>query len=262
MARTPTTPAESPADKRKQREAAQEDVLMREVDEAVRQDELSNFMEKYGKPLIAAIVIGLAAFAGYLYWDAQQEAAMEKESETLISAMDQLEVNNLDTASTTLEPLASEGSDGGKAAAKMLQGGIAMQQGKSAEAAQAFAAVAADSDAPQTLRDLATVREVAATFDSRSPEDVIARLSAIAVPENAYFGSAGEMVAIAYLEQGKRAEAGALLAQIAQADDVPDSLRSRARQLAGVLGVDAIEDVDEVLEELDADGETVAPTAE
>ena len=86
MARTPTTPSESPADKRKQREAAQEDVLMREVDEAVRQDELSNFMDNYGKPLLAAVVLGLAAFAGYLYWDSQREAAMEKESETLISA--------------------------------------------------------------------------------------------------------------------------------------------------------------------------------
>ncbi|MXO83198.1 tetratricopeptide repeat protein [Altererythrobacter aestiaquae] len=235
---------------------------MREVDEAVRQDELSNFMDKYGKPLIAAIVLGLAAFAGYLYWDAQQEAAMEKDSETLISAMDQLEANNFDTANSTLEQLIAEGGGGAKAASQMLQGGIAQQQGKPAEAAERFAAIAADGDAPQTLRDLATVREVAATFDLRTPADVVARLSAIAVPENAYFGSAGEMVAIAYLEQGKRAEAGALLAQIAQADDVPESLRSRARQLAGVLGVDAIEDVDEVLEELEADGDTAAPATE
>ena len=121
------------------------------------------------------------------------------------------------------------------------------------EAAKIFAAVAADDDAPQAYRDLAIIREITATFDTRKPADIVARLKPLAVPENAYYGSAGELLALAYLEQGKRREAGDLLAAISKSDDVPDSLRSRARQMAGQLGVDAIEDVDEVLEESQID---------
>ena len=73
----------------------------------------------------------------------------------------------------------------------------------------------------------------------------------LAVPGNAYFGSAGELVAMAYLEQGEREQAGTLFAAIAKDEDVPQSLRARTRQMAGLLGVDAIEDVDELLESQD-----------
>lgn len=263
MALIPTNP-NSPAatDKKAQRQAASEDVLLREVDEAVRQDQFANFASTYGKALVGALVLGLAAFGGYLYWEKQNEADLEARSETLVGALDQVEAGNLDTGSTTLDPLLSDKEAGIRTAAKMLKGGIAMEQGKTQQAAELFAAVAADGDAPQMMRDLATIREIAATYDSRKPEDVIARLKAFAIPGHAFFGSAGEMVAMAYLEQGKRAEAGTLFAAIAKDEKVPDGLRSRSRQMAGLLGVDAIEDVDKVLEELAVPDNAAAQAAE
>ena len=251
MALTPSNPV-PPADKKKEREAAAEDVLLREVDDAVRQDELSDVLRKYGKPVIGAVVLGLIAFAGYLFWDSRQEAEMEKQSEALVSALDQIEAGNLQTGAAALEPVIKDGSDGARIAALMMKAGIAQEQGKGAEAAKLFAEVSADKDAPETLRDLATLREIAATYDTRKPDEIIARLKPLAVPGNAYFGSAGEMVAMAYLDQGKRKEAGALFAQIAKSEEVPEALRSRTRRMAGLLGVDAIEDVEKVLEESQA----------
>jgi hypothetical protein len=58
------------------------------------------------------------------------------------------------------------------------------------------------------------------------------------VPGNAYFGSAGELVAIAYLDSGRKDLAGRLFGQLAQSDAVPDSIRQRAVQMAGTMGVD------------------------
>lgn len=264
MALIPTNPAANTAatDKKAVRQAASEDVLLREVDEAVRQDQFSNFISAYGKPLIGALILGLAAFGGYLYWEKQNEADLEARSETLVSALDQIEAGNLGTGSATLDPLLADKEAGIRTAAKMLKAGIAMEQGKAQQAAEIFSAVAADNDAPQVMRDLATIREVAATYDSRKPEDVIARLKPIAVPGHAFFGSAAEMVAMAYLEQGKRAEAGTLFAAIAKDEKTPDGLRSRSRQMAGLLGVDAIEDVDKVLEEITASDNEAAVAAE
>lgn len=263
MALRPTNP-NSPAatDKKAERQAASEDVLLREVDDAVRQDQYANFASTYGKPLIGALVLGLAAFGGYLYWEKQNEADLEARSETLVGALDQVEAGNLDTGSTTLDPLLADKEAGIRTAAKMLKAGIAMEQGKTQQAAALFAAVSADGDAPQVMRDLATIREIAATYDSRKPANVIAKLKPFAVPGHAFFGSAGEMVAMAYLEQGKRAEAGTLFAAIAKDEKVPDGLRSRSRQMAGLLGVDAIEDVDKVLEELAVPGNEAAEAAE
>ena len=240
----------SPADKKALQETAAEDVLLREVDEAVRQDELSSFASNYGKPLIAAVVLGLAAFGGYLYWDGQQESGMETKSEALVAALDQIEAGNLATGSSALDPLLTDGNGGTQAAAGMLKAGLALEQGKAKEASELFAVIAADDQAPPAMRDIASIREIATRFDTMKPADVIARLKPLAVPGKPFFGSAGELVAMAYLEQGKLKEAGTMFAAIAKDKQVPEGLRSRSRQMAGLYGVDAIEDVDKVLEEL------------
>lgn len=239
------TPAQRVAD----RKTAQDEVLMREVDDAVRQDRYADFGQKYGKIMLAVIVLGLVAFGGYLFWDSRQEAAMERRSETLVSALDQIEAGNLSTGSERLDPLVAEAQGGSKAAAQMLQAGIALEQGNNTEAARIFAAIAANENAPEAMRQLATIREVATRFDTMEPQQVIDRLGPLAVPGNPWFGSAGELVALAHLEAGNRRAAGTLLGEIAKADAVPETLRSRARQLAGLYGVDAIEDVDALLDD-------------
>ena len=81
------------------------------------------------------------------------------------------------------------------------------------------------------------------------PAAVIAELGALAKPGNPFFGSAAEMVAMAQLESGNRAEAGRLFAAIAKDEDLPETLRSRARQMAGLMGVDAVVDVEKLLKD-------------
>ena len=112
-----------------------------------------------------------------------------------------------------------------------------------AEAVKLFDEVAADASAPQPYRDLANVRAVAVNFDAMKPDDVVARLKPLAEPGKPWFGSAGELVALAYLKQGKNDLAGPLFAAISRDKEAPESLRARTRQMAGVLGVDAIDDV-------------------
>ena len=126
---------------------------------------------------------------------------------------------------------------------------LQLHQGRTADAVKLYAEVASSSDAPPALRDLASIREMSASFDTRKPDEVIARLEPLAVPGNAWFGSAGELVAMAYLEKGETARAGTLFGEISRAEDVPETLRTRARQMAGLLGVDAIEDPDSFIED-------------
>ena len=241
-----TQTAEAKAEKK----AAEDDVMVREVDEAVRKDQFENFGRTYGRPLLGLLVVGLLAFGGYLFWQSQREQAMEQESETIVAALDQLQAGNLDTASETVAPLVAEGEGAVKASALMLQAGAAAQSGNSEKAAELFGQVADDADAPEAYRGLARIRAVAVRFDDMPSAQVVEQLGSMAKPGEPYFGSAGELVAMAYLDQGNTEKAGALFGQIAKDDTVPESLRGRARQMAGMLGVDAIEDVDEVIEEL------------
>ncbi|QYJ08237.1 tetratricopeptide repeat protein [Qipengyuania flava] len=265
MALTPKSEL-SREEKRAQQENAQQEALLREVDEAVRQGDAQEFLDKYGKPLLGLLLAGLAAFGGYLFWESRQEAAMERDSETLVGALDQVDAGNLETGYSQLEELAGKDSGAGVAAA-MLRAGIAEQRGQTEEASTLFKSVADNEDAAPALRDLARLRDVVINYDSMDSAQVIAALKPLATPGQPYFASAGELVAHAYLDQDKTEEAGALFAQIAKDDTAPESLRSRARQMAGVLGVDAIEDVDALLEEQGverpgADGESAAAATE
>ena len=96
-----------------------------------------------------------------------------------------------------------------------------------------------DDGLAQPYRDLATIRATALEFDQMKPEDVIARLKDLAVAGNPWFGSAGEMTGMALLKLNRKGEAGRMFAAIAADDKVPNTIRSRAVQIAGTLGVDA-----------------------
>lgn len=259
---TPPTTASEREEAAARRKAAEEEALLREVDDAVRQGDLESFAKDYGKQTVAVVVLGLAAFGGFLFWQNQQDAAREVDSETLVAAIDQVEAGNLQTGFDQLEALGGENKDGASASAQMLRGAIASQEGRGEEAAGIFATLADNDKAPQEMRDLARIREVAASFDTMEPADVITKLKPLAAPGNPFFGSAGELVAMAYLEQGNDDEAGALFAQIAKDEQTPESLKSRARQMASLLGVDAIEDVDELLEEQGVDVENAEAAAQ
>ena len=252
MAKLPdivVTGGEPKQPKRGQKRDAEQDMLMREVDEAVRQDDVSTFARKYGLLLGGLFAVLLLGFGAYLWFDGRSEASMEDGSERFVQATDQLEAGNEDAGDEQLAALAEE--EGGIAAlAKMQRAAIALRQDRRADAIALYDEVAADGDLPAQLRDMATIRSVSAGYDEMSPDDVIARLGSIANADNPLYGSAAELLAFAYLDKGEREQAGTIFAAIARSQDAPLSLRNRARSQAGYLGVDAIEDVDAALAEI------------
>lgn len=241
------TPPQARANPIAARDAAQQDGFLREVDDALREDEVFGVLRRYGRPVGAIVIAGLLGLAGYLWYENHAKSVAGEQGEAFTKALDQVEGGNLKAGDAALAPIVKDAGPGYRAAAQAMTAAIAAQQGKGADAAKLFAAIAADKDAPQAYRDLATVREVALRFDQMTPQQVIDRLKPLAVPGNAWFGNAGELVGAAYMKQGDKAQAGTLFASIAKDKTVPESLRRRVRQLAGQLGVDAVEDPQEAI---------------
>jgi hypothetical protein len=257
----PPDTIKSDAEKRANRDAKQQDALLREVDEAYRTDVLAGFAKNHGIKLGALVIGALALFGGYLLWSGYTEGQKEESSEQLVKAIDNLEAGNFDTASKSLLQLEKEGEPAAAAVAKMARAAVALQQQRPADAAKLYGQIAADTDMPAAYRDLALIRQVSLDYETMKPSDVVAKMKPLAKPGEPYFGSAGELLGAAYLDLGKPDLAGPLFAQIAKDEDVPASLRSRARQLAGLMGIDAIVDVDETLKEMRRDGEGEAAPA-
>jgi hypothetical protein len=128
--------------------------------------------------------------------------------------------------------------------AQMVEANLLGEDGKTKEAIAIYAKVAKDGSLPQTFRDLALIRQTSAEFDTLPPQTVIDRLKPLATAGNPWFGSAGELTAISYMKLGKDNLAGPIFAQIAKQDGLPQTMRSRAQQMAGALGVDTVQ-VDE-----------------
>ena len=210
--------------------------FLREVDEELRREQAIGVWRRYGRWIVVALVVLLAALGGYLFWQHRQTQAAEREGEQLQAAYDALAAQDEKGAATPLAALAASDRDGYRVAALFTQADILLQKDDFKGAAAKFAAVAGDASLAQPFRDLALVRQTSAELDAIKPEVVVQRMRALAVPGNPWLGSAGELLAAAYLKQGRRDLAGQTFARIAADDDVPRSLRQRAVQMAGVLG--------------------------
>lgn len=223
MARTPTTTNEE---------------FLREVDEQVRLDTAKRFWERWGKGVIALVVAALLGLAGWLWWNSEQTKKAGVEGEKLSLALDDLGSGKVTKAETELKALSTSGSDGFRATSQLALAASLLGKNDIKGAVAAYDKIAADTSLDQVFRDAATVRGVAAGFDTMKPDEVVAKLKPLAVAKNAWFGSAGEMTALAYLKSNRNREAGAMFAALAKDEGVPESIRSRSVQLASVLGVD------------------------
>ena len=224
MALTPDTPNE---------------VFLREVDENLRRDQMEQFAKRYGKWLIALVVLFLVAVGGYLYWQKKQQETATAQSEELMAIYNDIGSGKTDAAKKRLQPLESAGSDVVRSLALLTEAAIALDSNDRDTALAKYRAISGDQGLPEPYRNLALLRATTLEFDKLKPEEVISRLEPITKPGNPWFGSAGELTAMAYIKQGHNDEAGRLFAAIAADKQVPDTIRSRAVQIAGTLGVDA-----------------------
>ncbi len=214
-------------------------VFLREVDENLRRDQMEEFAKRYGLWLVAAVVLFLVAIGGYLYWQKKQQENATAQSEELMSIYNDIGAGKADVAKKRLEPLQEARSGVVRSLALLTQAAIALDSNDRDTALAKYRAVSGDNGIPQPYRDLALVRATTIEFDKLKPEEVISRLEPMTKPGNPWFGSAGELTAMAYIKQGKNEQAGRLFAAIAADKQVPETIRSRAVQIAGTLGVDA-----------------------
>lgn len=218
--------------------ATPDDAFLREVDEEYRRSQLAGLWKRYGTLAIAALVLGLAALAGWLFWQDRQAKTAGEAGAALIRATEQLEVGEGARARPVLEAMTRDGPGAYAGLARMVLANDALAGGDRAKARGLYEAVANDSSLPQPLRDAALVKAVRTGFDQMRPADVIAKLKPLAVPGNPWFAVAGELVAVAHFKDGKPEAAKPILIAMVKDEKLGPSLRTRAAQLAIAAGVD------------------------
>ena len=214
------------------------ETFVREVDENLRRDRMADFAKKYGGWLIAAMILFLVACGGLIWFQQHRHHQSEAEVEQLAQIYKDIGVGNTAKVPQQLDALTNAGSKAVRASALFTRAALAIQQNNVKLATSKFQAIANDDSLPKPYRDAALIRQTALEFDQLDPKQVIARMAPLAKPGNAWFGSAGEMTALAMIKQGNTKQAGQLFATIAKDADAPQNLRERALQIAASLGAD------------------------
>jgi hypothetical protein len=230
----PTTPPTSPG----RRTDPRDDAFIREVDEAYREDEFRKFVATWGRWILAAVVLGLAALGGWYWWKADQQKKVEALSEQFTAALVKVESGGSTEALVELEKIGQSGNPSYRALAAMTKSGLALQGGELDKATADLKRVVDDAQAPQPLRDVAEIKLLRLQFDTLKPEEILKRTEPFIAGDSPWFPVAGEMAALAHLKAGATDKAGPLFYRIAADERTPQATRARAEQMAAALGQD------------------------
>ena len=216
------------------------ETFLKEVDDELRREQISNFFTRYGWWIIGGVVAILAAVGGYLWWSGHQAEARENAGESLLSAVTQLNGGTRGAAAARpqIDALAGSSIEGYRAAALFARATSQAQTGDNRGAIATLQGIEGDQGLDQVYRDAAMIRRTQLEYDGLQPQEVIRRLGETANGDSAWASAAGEMVGVAHLKMNRPDLAGPIFVRVARDENAPETMRQRASMMAASLGLD------------------------
>lgn len=212
--------------------------IFQEVEEDLKRERSEELWRKYGKYVIgvaAAIVLGVAGREG---WKTYETTTSIENGTRLANAVElaQAGEDKQDAALEALDAIIAEGNAGFVALGHFQKAAVYLRSGATPSAIAELEAVAGNADIDQVYRDLAVVEIAMNSATESNAKDLITRLEPIAVPENAWYYSAREMIALLHVAAGEIDAAKPLLTEIADDSEAPSGMRARASEILKAVG--------------------------
>jgi hypothetical protein len=211
--------------------------IFREVDEEVRREQFQKLWDRYQNYVIvgaALIILGVAGWRGYEYWESKKAMAAGAAFEEAIVLS---EGGKHAESESAFAKIAAEGTTSYRNLARMRAAAeVAQRDPKSAVAA--YDAIAADNSAGPLLRDLAALRAGALLIDQGDSAQAAKRLEPLAAADRPFRHSAREMLALAAWRSGNAVEAKRWSDMIMTDSQTPPATRSRVEMLMTLLAAE------------------------
>ena len=210
-------------------------LLIREVDEDLRHDQMNALWKRYGNlfyGVAVAIVVGVALWQVWHTWQNKQNMAA---SDKYVAAVTLLESGNKDEALKQLTALEAGGTSGYRLLAKLKQADILVGNGDVNGALAVYQAIGADSSVDQLYRDMAKIKAAYLGLDTTDPAMMDRQVEALAAESSPWQFEAREIHALDALKRGESTRAIELYKGLA--DDVvgPQGVRTRAAEMLKIL---------------------------
>ena len=209
--------------------------IFREVDEDLRRDRAEHLFKKYGGAMIAAVVLIVAGTGGYSFWRHWQAQKKEEQTAALVTAIAQ-SAQGPEKGVEALAAFAGSANPSLAAIAQFNAAALMIRQGKPAEAATVYDGIAGNGSVPAEYRDLATLLAVMQRTDGGDPAQLTAKLQPLTADGSPWRFTARALTAVLAVRAGDTEKASTLFKQLADDQQAPSGVRSRAADLATLYG--------------------------
>ena len=210
--------------------------IFKEVDEEIRQENYARLWQRYGRYVIALLVLLIVAVAGYQLWLRYDLDQRTEASDNFAAALRLVEDGQTADAHNALTALADPDDRGYGLLAAFTKASLFAEQGDLPAAIAIWDGIAASSSADENFRAVATLMSVLHQVDSANPDELEARVTPLTESGGAFRASALEVLALIALRRGDKEQALGFYQQIIADFFAPAGLRQRALRMSAHLG--------------------------
>ena len=215
--------------------ADEHDVLLREIDEELKQERLFKLWKNYGNYAIAgavAFVIGVAAIKG---WQSYSLKMRMEQGEFFAAAQESVTKKHSDDALIALQNLTQDASRGYAMLARFRTAALIGEKENPSDAANIYATLADDESIDKVYRELAVVLGALQELNNTEHSNkLIERAKNLAKSEGVWRHNAREIEALAALANGKNTAANAIFKELSNTAGIPQGIRARAREMLDI----------------------------
>ena len=209
--------------------------LFREIEEDLRRDRMVGLWRRYGGIVIGAALLVVVATAGKVFWDHRQAQVRAEEAERFGAAQRILTSGKQAEAADAFAAIAADGATGFAELARLKEAEARASAGDAAAARTALTEMQGQASDP-ILRDLATLTLVEGQLGDGDPAELKKLLEPLAAPEAPWRNRARELLALVAIRAGNLDEARTLLSGLSQEAGVIPSQQRRAAELLEAIG--------------------------
>jgi hypothetical protein len=206
--------------------------IFREIDEELRRDNLLALWGRYGRHMIAVVILALVAAGGIAAWRSHQLSLRQAESARFASGLALARAGKASDAAMVFATIAKDGGGYG-VLASFEDAALLRKSGDAKKAAAAYDRIAEEGSVGPVLRGLATV--LSAMQDDNNPKATIMRLEPLTTAANPWRPTALELSAAAELKLGDNKAALSTYKTLADDLAAPRDLRARAAEMVAAL---------------------------
>jgi hypothetical protein len=211
------------------------DSFLREVDEAVRQDQYKALWDKYGVYILVLLLFVVAAVAGYKGWSFWQQKQAEEAGAEFTTALLLKDAKESAKAQELFKSLAENGPAGYRVLARFQLAAAEAKAGQRDKAVAAYDALASDASVDRILQGLATLQAAALMLDTADYAAMERRLKGLIDSSSAWRFSARELLGLSAYRLNNMREAEKQFSALVGDEGTPQNMRERAEMMLALI---------------------------